>query len=78
MENITKEEGMKIIRELKGATFSFDDEAKEMEVTVWEHGRLANQVGTIGLNKTLIFSLFRFMIRATQRMGRKKRKEAKI
>ena len=66
---------MKIERLLKHAIWSFDDETKELGITVFEEtGEDEPPVIpiTVKLNKTYIFSLSRFIIRAMQRMSMKK------
>jgi len=68
---------MKIKRELKNHTWEFDEETKELTIWAFDEDEERNEASfnTITLDKTRWFSLFRFMIRASQRMSVKRRKK---
>lgn len=62
-----------IKRELKGHIWEFDEEKKEISILI-KRPDLKTGIG-INLDKTRWFSLFRFMIRASQRMSTQRRKK---
>jgi len=68
---------MIIKKELKNYTWEFNDETKELTVIRFDIDEqvMSGAMESITLDKIRWFSLFRFMIRASQRMSVKRRKQ---
>lgn len=57
---------MKIKKELKNATFEYDEEAKSFSIS-GEHPALRGVSNTVELNKVYAFAFMRFVVRMAQR-----------
>jgi hypothetical protein len=57
---------MKIKKELKNATFEYDEEAKSFTIS-GEHPALRGVSNTVELNKVYAFAFMRFVVRMAQR-----------
>tara|TARA_R110000782_G_scaffold175815_3_gene266918 strand:- start:211 stop:489 length:279 start_codon:yes stop_codon:yes gene_type:complete len=57
---------MKIIKQLKNATFEYDEEAKSFTIS-GEHPALRDVSNTVKLNKVYAFAFMRFVVRIAQR-----------
>tara|TARA_Y100000992_G_C20911176_1_gene325564 strand:- start:83 stop:364 length:282 start_codon:yes stop_codon:yes gene_type:complete len=72
---------MKITKELKHATFEYDEEAKEFNILTKPFGESTTGRNSISLNKIYAFAFTRFVVRISQRNwlrnSPKKQKEQK-
>tara|TARA_Y100001936_G_C15829846_1_gene536198 strand:+ start:457 stop:732 length:276 start_codon:yes stop_codon:yes gene_type:complete len=58
---------MKITKELKHATFEYDEEAKEFNILTKPFGESTTGRNSITLNKVYAFAFMRFVVRMAQR-----------
>lgn len=64
-----------IIKQLKNVGFEWDEEKKELDITIWEEtSEIPPMIPTtIKISKIHMFSLMRFIIRVLQKPTKKKK-----
>lgn len=73
---------MKIVRKLKMSSWIWDEEKNELILVVWipnpnNDGDPDELIESIKINRVQMFSLFRFLVRVSQRLSRKSKRKKK-